>query len=76
MEWLNVFGLFFMAVIMLPNLVFALRCKDGFENRWHNKTVELLEQVGRFGCFGFVVSTSRGSGSAGGLTRRLPFICS
>lgn len=55
MEWLNVFGLFFMAVIMLPNLVFALRCKDGFENRWHNKTVELLEQVGRFGCFGFVV---------------------
>lgn len=30
MGWLNVYGLFFMAVILIPNIVFALRCKDGF----------------------------------------------
>lgn len=55
MGWLNVFGLAFMAVIMLPNIVFALRCRDGFENRWHSKAVEVMEQIGRFGCFGFMV---------------------
>lgn len=55
MEWYNAFGAFFVAVIMIPNIVFAMRCKDGFENRWHNKYVEAAEQVGRFGCFGFMI---------------------
>ena len=30
MEWFNVFGLIFIAVIMIPNVVFAIKCKDGF----------------------------------------------
>ncbi|MGN1417102.1 MAG: hypothetical protein ACI4XF_09675 [Oscillospiraceae bacterium] len=51
MIWFNVFGLVFMAVIMIPNIIFAVRCKDGFENHWSNKTAETLEQIGRFGCF-------------------------
>lgn len=55
MEWLNLFGLGFMIAIMIPNIVFAIKCKDGFENNWKNKTVELLEQIGRFGCFGFMI---------------------
>mgnify|MGYP006893081470 CR=1 FL=1 len=33
MDWLNVFGLMIMAVIMIPNIVFAIKCKDGFENK-------------------------------------------
>lgn len=53
--WLNIYGLVFMAVIMIPNIVFAVRCRDGFENRWKNRTVETLEQIGRFGCFGFMI---------------------
>ena len=40
-----------MLVIMVPNVVFAIRCRDGFENKWKNKPVELMEQIGRFGCF-------------------------
>ena len=36
---------------MLPNIVFALTHKDGFENLWQNRAVEVLEQIGRFGCF-------------------------
>lgn len=55
MGWLNGFGLCIVAVIMIPNIVFALKCKDGFENKWHNKYVEIAEQIGRFGCFGFMI---------------------
>ena len=55
MEWFNVFGLIFMAVIMIPNIVFAIKCKDGFDNKWNNKYVEVIEQVGRFCCFGFMI---------------------
>jgi len=43
MEWFNVFGLIFIAVIMIPNVVFAI------------KYVEVTEQVGRLGCFGFMI---------------------
>ena len=52
---INLFGLVFMVVIMIPNIVFAIRCKDGFENKWNNKLVEKLEQNGRFFCLVFMV---------------------
>ena len=55
MEWLNVFGLVMVAVIMIPNILFAMKCKDGFVNKWNNKLVETVEQIGRFGCFGFMI---------------------
>lgn len=55
MGWFNVYGLIFVAVIMIPNIVFAVKCKDGFENKWNNKYVEFIEQVGRFSCFGFMI---------------------
>ena len=55
MEWLNVFGLVMVAVIMMPNILFAMKCKDGFVNKWNNKSVETVEQIGRFGCFGFMI---------------------
>ena len=55
MEWFNIFGLVFVVVIMIPNIIFAVRCKDGYENRWNNKAIEVFEQIGRFGCFGFMI---------------------
>ncbi|MCI6487520.1 MAG: hypothetical protein MSA25_05575 [Clostridiales bacterium] len=55
MEWINPFGLVFMAIILVPNIVFALRCKNGFANKWENKTVTCIEQIGCFGCFGFMI---------------------
>ena len=55
MEWFNPFGLVFITIIMIPNIVFAIRCKDGFANNYKNKPVELVEQIGRFGCFGFMI---------------------
>ena len=61
MEWLNVFGLVMVAVIMIPNILFAMKCKDGFVNKWNNKSVETVEQIGRFGCFGFMIINSPGT---------------
>ena len=55
MDWLNIFGLIMIAVIMIPNIIFAIRCKEGFENKWSNKFIEVAEQIGRFGCFGFMI---------------------
>ena len=55
MEWINIFGLVFIAIIMIPNIVFAIKCKDGFENKWNNRGGEIIEQIGRFGCFGFMI---------------------
>ena len=63
MQWLNAFGLVFVAVIMIPNIIFAIKCKDGFENKWNNKLVEILEQIGRFGCFGFMIINIPGTWS-------------
>ena len=55
MEWLNVFGLLYIIVIMIPNIIFAIKCKDGFDNKWKNKPVETIEQIGRYGCLAFMV---------------------
>ena len=55
MEWFNVLGLVFIVIIMIPNVIFAIRCKEGFENKWGNKLAEFIEQIGRIGCFGFMI---------------------
>ncbi|MBO5377224.1 MAG: hypothetical protein J6A41_02435 [Ruminiclostridium sp.] len=49
-----VYGLVIVLIMLVPNVVFALFNKDSFENNWHNKAVEILEQVGRFGCMIFM----------------------
>lgn len=55
MEWINIFGTIFIMIIMIPNIIYAVKFKDGFENKWNSKGVEIVEQIGRFGCFGFMV---------------------
>lgn len=50
-KYVNFWGLILVVIILIPNIVFAISCKDGFENRYQNKLVETLEQIGRFGCF-------------------------
>ena len=55
MTWVNWYGLAFVAAIMIPNIAFAMTHRDGFENLFRNRTVEVLEQIGRFGCFFLMV---------------------
>ena len=55
MEWFNPFGLFFMLAIMIPNIIYAAKHPEGFANKWNCKTVELIEQIGRYGCFALMI---------------------
>lgn len=55
MDWFNAYGLAMMALIMLPNMLYAVKVKEGFINLWQNKRVEGLEQLGRYGCFVLMV---------------------
>ena len=58
MEFFNPFGLSFIILIMIPNIVFALKCKEGFENPWKSKIakiLEIFEQIGRYGCFAMMI---------------------
>ena len=55
MEWITVFGVIFIVIIMVPNIIYAIKCKEGFANKWNNKGIEIIEQIGRFGCFGFMI---------------------
>ena len=73
MDWFNIYGLKIIAIIMIPNIAFALRVKDGFKNYWHNKTVEVLEQIGRFGCFGLMIFNIPGTYFGFWFENALPF---
>lgn len=55
MEWLNIFGLVFMALIMIPNILFAVKHRDAMDDKYHSKPIACVEQIGRFGCFGFMI---------------------
>lgn len=55
MEWFNLFGFVFIVVIMIPNVIFAVSCKEGLKNKWKNKKIDLVEQIGRLGCFIFMI---------------------
>ena len=50
MGWFNYYGLIVMAIVMIPNIVYAVKVKN-FANAYKNKTVEILEQIGRYACF-------------------------
>lgn len=51
MTWFNYYGLIFIAVIMIPNIIFAIKNKNDYPNTYQNKAAEIFEQIGRYGCF-------------------------
>lgn len=55
MDWFNYYGLIIIAIIMIPNMVFAIKHKDGFANKYKNKAVEVMEQIGRYACFALMI---------------------
>ena len=55
MDWFNYYGLIIIAIIMIPNIIFAIKHKDSFENRYKNKAVEVMEQIGRYACLVLMV---------------------
>lgn len=51
MDWFNYVGLIFVTVIMIPNIIYMKTHTDCFNNIYHNKAIETLEQIGRYGSF-------------------------
>ena len=50
----NPFGLIFMILIMIPNIIYAIKCKENFVKLPQTKfwkILETFEQIGRYGCF-------------------------
>lgn len=50
MGWFNYYGLIVMAIIMIPNIVYAVKRKGDDAEPYSNKIVTTLEQIGRYGC--------------------------
>lgn len=55
MSWFNYYGLIIIAIIMIPNIIFAIKRKDGFANSYKNKPVEIMEQTGRYACMALMI---------------------
>ena len=51
--WINVFGTIIVVLMLVPNVVYALKNR-GEENRCTNRWMNLLEQIGRYGCIAFM----------------------
>ena len=47
--WINLFGGIIVILMLLPNIVYAIKNKDE-RNLCDNRTMNLLEQVGRYAC--------------------------
>ena len=47
--WINLFGAGIVILMMVPNIVYAIRNKDE-KNLCTNRFMNILEQLGRYGC--------------------------
>lgn len=55
MGWFNYYGLIFIAVIMVPNIFYALKSRQVSGSRFTNKALETAEQIGRYGCMALMI---------------------
>lgn len=47
-SWLNVFGLVMVVLLLVPNIIYAVKFRDA-ENLCKNKVMNVMEQIGRYG---------------------------
>ena len=45
--WINVFGIIIVAVMLIPNILYSIKNQNS-QNRYKNKIVNILEQIGRY----------------------------
>ncbi|MDE7082973.1 MAG: hypothetical protein K2O89_04645 [Clostridia bacterium] len=55
MDWFNYYGLAFMVIIMIPNIIYAIKNKTLVSDTYKNKALIISEQIGRYGCFVFMI---------------------
>lgn len=49
MGWLNVFGLIIVILLLIPNIIYAVKYPNQ-RNKCTSKIMNILEQIGRYGC--------------------------
>ena len=54
MKWLNLFGFIFVVLILIPNIIYAIKNKE-HQNLCTNRFMNVLEQIGRYACMFFMV---------------------
>ena len=47
--WINLIGAIIVTLILIPNIVYALR-NNSSDDQPHNTVMILLEQIGRYSC--------------------------
>ena len=47
--WINLFGGIFVILMLIPNIVYAIKNKDE-KNLFANKVMNIIEQIGRYAC--------------------------
>jgi len=54
MDWFNYYGFVIMVVIMIPNIIYAIKHKNQVAV-YDNKAAIVFEQIGRYGSFIFMI---------------------
>jgi hypothetical protein len=54
MNWINLYGLIIVVLILIPNIIYA-RKNNIFENKCKNKAANISEQIGRYASMFFMV---------------------
>lgn len=54
MNGVNIFGMFIVVLMLVPNVIYALKNKE-IENKCKNKFMNTTEQIGRYGSMFFMV---------------------
>ncbi len=55
LDIMNIFGGIIMIIIMIPNIIYFKKYPHSFQNHFKNRSIEILEQIGRYGCFLFMM---------------------
>lgn len=61
MKWLNQWGLAFVIILMIPNIIYGLWGETPALSE-HSQMLEFLEQAGRYGCMLFMIVPVRNRG--------------
>ncbi len=48
-------GIIIFLLIMIPNILYAIKHKESFSNNFVNKKREIIEQIARYGCIIFLI---------------------
>ena len=52
MSWFNYYGLAIIAILMIPNIIYAIKRRGAVAtNINYSRAIAVLEQIGRYGCF-------------------------